>query len=80
MVKAKLKVFPTVGERKRRGKRTIVCFWAPKALVEILDELVERGYFTDRSEALRTALYEFIKSHYMMERERKAVKPVMGYR
>ncbi|MEM4454300.1 MAG: ribbon-helix-helix domain-containing protein [Thermofilaceae archaeon] len=76
----KAKLFPTVKERKRRGKRVIVSFWAPKAIVEALDELVDRGYFTDRSEALRAALYEFVKDHYMMERERKAVKPVVGYR
>ncbi|MEM2410507.1 MAG: ribbon-helix-helix domain-containing protein [Thermofilaceae archaeon] len=79
-MKGKLKVFPTVKERKQKGRKAPVCFWAPKAMVEALDELVERGYFTDRSEALRTALYEFIKNHYMMERERKAVKPVVGYR
>lgn len=76
----KVKLFPSVKKGEQKGRGAPVCFRAPKALVEALDELVERGYFLDRSEALRTALYEFVKNHYMMERERKAVKPVVGYR
>ena len=60
---------------KRRTKPTSCTI--PPLLLNRLDELVKRGYFHSRSEAIRIALFRLLKE--VEEREELASR-VVGYR
>jgi len=68
----------TKGTEARSEPRTqIVSFHIPKALLEALDRLVEAGIFNNRSEAIRTALFNLLREHReLLERRQLA----LGYR
>jgi Arc/MetJ-type ribon-helix-helix transcriptional regulator len=62
---------------KRRESRTvIVSFHAPRSLLEAVDELVEMGLFNNRSEVIRTAIFNLLRE---LGKE-KRVKLEVGYR
>jgi metal-responsive CopG/Arc/MetJ family transcriptional regulator len=42
------------------SKGTYLGLWIPKRLIDLLDLLVEEGYFRNRSEAIRTAIATMI--------------------
>ncbi|MEM4976126.1 MAG: hypothetical protein QXT64_02250 [Desulfurococcaceae archaeon] len=52
----------------------------PTRIVELLNEMVENGYFIDRSDAVRAALYHFVMEHYRLQREHKTPRVLAGYR
>jgi Arc/MetJ-type ribon-helix-helix transcriptional regulator len=60
--------------RKKRGD--VISLHIPKRLIERVDELVERGLFTSRSEAFRFAIVLLLREAYKLAEERKEV----GYR
>ena len=68
-------VFPM---EKKRGRYELVSFHAPRNLMFLLDELIEQGYFGNRSEALRIALFKLI--YDTMHLLKNSEKMVMGYR
>ncbi len=45
------------------SETVIVSFKVPAQLVERLDELIEKGFFRNRSEALRYALVMLVSNH-----------------
>jgi len=49
----------------------------PKALLEALDRLVEIGVFNNRSEAIRTALFNLLREHRDVIEKRQLT---VGYR
>jgi len=55
----------------------IVSFHVPKALLEALDRLVEIGVFNNRSEAIRTALFNLLREHRDVIEKRQLT---VGYR
>ncbi|MCS7105122.1 MAG: ribbon-helix-helix domain-containing protein [Thermofilaceae archaeon] len=55
----------------------IVSFHIPRALLDALDQLVEVGVFNNRSEAIRTALFNLLREHKDLI-ERKQM--ILGYR
>jgi Arc/MetJ-type ribon-helix-helix transcriptional regulator len=64
--------------RPDAGKKRsdVVSLHVPKRLLERIDELVERGLFTSRSEALRFAIVLLLRETYKLSEERREV----GYR
>jgi len=62
-------------KEKRRTKPTSCSI--PPHLLRRLDELVERGYFHSRSEAMRMALYLLFRE---IEEREKLASRVVGYR
>jgi len=60
---------------KRRTKPTSCTI--PPVLLNRVDELVKKGYFHSRSEAIRIALFRLLDE---MEEREKAASRVVGYR
>jgi len=52
-----------------KEKMVIVCAHMPKSLVEKLDELVKRGEFPSRSEAIREIIKDFLEEEGAEEEE-----------
>lgn len=46
---------------KARERMVLISFHVPQTYVELIDEFVKLGYFPNRSEAIRTALKEFLE-------------------
>ena len=59
-------------------KTHIVSFHIPRALLEALDQLVEMGVFNNRSEAIRTALFNLLREHRDFLEQRRHL--MLGYR
>lgn len=59
------------------SKTYIVSFHIPRALLDALDQLVEMGVFNNRSEAIRTALFNLLKEHRDFLERRQMM---LGYR
>lgn len=55
----------------------IVSFHIPRALLDALDQLVEMGVFNNRSEAIRTALFNLLREHRDLAERRQMI---LGYR
>jgi len=81
---------PLAGSMPKRGVRRsgddppseeprtyIVSFHIPKALLDALDRLVEMGVFNNRSEAIRTALFNLLREHRDVLERRQMM---LGYR
>jgi metal-responsive CopG/Arc/MetJ family transcriptional regulator len=56
----------------------IVSFHIPPNLLKAVDELVERGVFTSRSEAFRTAIVLMLRDYAKLKHP--APQPEVGYR
>lgn len=46
-----------------KEKMVLISFHIPKSYVEVLDELVRRGVYPSRSEAIRAALRELVNKY-----------------
>ena len=75
----------SVLEKKARRKRAngnsrlpVAAFHIPPRLLEAVDELVERGVFTSRSEAFRTAIVLMLRDYAKLKHY--APQPEVGYR
>ncbi|MEM0345778.1 MAG: ribbon-helix-helix domain-containing protein [Thermofilaceae archaeon] len=64
-------------EPRSEPRTQIVSFHVPKALLEALDRLVEIGVFNNRSEAIRTALFNLLREHRDVIEKRQLT---VGYR
>ncbi|MCS7105270.1 MAG: ribbon-helix-helix domain-containing protein [Thermofilaceae archaeon] len=65
------------GGSSSEARTHIVSFHIPRALLDALDELVEVGVFNNRSEAIRTALFNLLREHKdLIERKQMT----LGYR
>ena len=62
--------------QEKRGETTIVSFHIPPKLLRSVDELVEKGVFNSRSEALRIAVVLLLRDLNRLGRE----QPEVGYR
>jgi hypothetical protein len=62
--------------QEKRGETTIVSFHIPPQLLKAVDELVEKGVFSSRSEAFRIAIVLLLRDLDRLGRER----PEVGYR
>ena len=71
-------------KKARRGfgsensRTTIVSFHIPTHLLKAVDELVEKGVFTTRSEAFRTAIVLMLRDYVKLKHY--APQPEVGYR
>ncbi len=54
---------PRIGVARGREKMVLISFHIPKSYVEMLDELVRRGVYPSRSEAIRAALRELVNKY-----------------
>jgi predicted solute-binding protein len=52
-----------IGVTRRKEKMVLISFHIPKSYVEVLDELVRRGVYPSRSEAIRAALRELVNKY-----------------
>ena len=48
---------------REKEKMVLISFHIPKSYVEVLDELVRRGVYPSRSEAIRVALRELVNKY-----------------
>ena len=56
--------------RKIKAKMILITVHIPKQMFEELDELVKKGVFPSRSEAIRIAIRELIKKEKVKESEK----------
>jgi len=71
------------GRSPLEGGTQIVSFHGPKALLNMLDELVAMGVFNNRSEAIRLALYKLMEEYrdfLLARRVGRRAHMVVGYR
>lgn len=47
--------------KKARERMVLISFHVPQTYVELIDQFVRFGYFSNRSEVIRTALKEFLE-------------------
>jgi metal-responsive CopG/Arc/MetJ family transcriptional regulator len=66
------------GSGDENSRTTIVSFHIPVHLLKTVDELVERGVFTTRSEAFRTAIVLMLRDYAKLQH--LAPRPEVGYR
>ncbi len=52
-----------IGVARGKEKMVLISFHIPKSYVEMLDELVRRGIYPSRSEAIRVALRELVNKY-----------------
>jgi len=52
-----------IGVAREKEKMVLISFHIPKSYVEVLDELVRRGVYPSRSEAIRVALRELVNKY-----------------
>jgi len=52
-----------IGVARGKEKMVLISFHIPKSYVEVLDELVRRGVYPSRSEAIRAALRELVNKY-----------------
>ncbi len=52
-----------IGVARGKEKMVLISFHLPKSYVEVLDELVRRGVYPSRSEAIRVALRELVNKY-----------------
>ena len=48
-------------ENKERGRTVLISLHIPRGLFEEIEKLVEVGYFSSRSEAVRIAIYYMLR-------------------
>jgi predicted solute-binding protein len=48
---------------REKEKMVLISFHIPKSYVEVIDELVRRGVYPSRSEAIRAALRELVNKY-----------------
>ncbi|AFA39717.1 putative transcriptional regulators containing the CopG/Arc/MetJ DNA-binding domain [Pyrobaculum oguniense TE7] len=48
---------------REKEKMILISFHVPRSYVEILDDLVRMGLYPSRSEAIRSALREFLNKY-----------------
>jgi Arc/MetJ-type ribon-helix-helix transcriptional regulator len=63
---------------EERRNTVIVSFHIPPNLLKAVDELVEKGVFTTRSEAFRTAIVLMLRDYTKLQRY--TPQPEVGYR
>jgi Arc/MetJ-type ribon-helix-helix transcriptional regulator len=51
------------GVARGKEKMVLISFHLPKSYVDVLDELVRRGVYPSRSEAIRVALRELVNKY-----------------
>ncbi len=71
------------GRSPFEGGTQIVSFHVPKALLNMLDELVAMGVFNNRSEAIRMALHKLLieyRDFLTAKRVGRRAHMVVGYR
>jgi len=56
--------------RKIKAKMILITVHIPKQMLEELDELIKKGVFPSRSEAIRIAIRELIKKEKVKESEK----------
>jgi len=52
-----------IGVTKEKEKMVLISFHLPKSYVDVIDELVRRGVYPSRSEAIRAALRELVNKY-----------------
>ena len=63
-----------MGRRRIGNQRMVtITFWIPKALLEMVDKLVETGIYPSRNEAIRHALSKFLAKYGELRKT-----PVLG--
>ena len=59
-----------------KNNMKLISFWISQHLLNNLDELVKRGYYPNRSEAIRVAIRELIKKElYLYQRPKRMLGP-----
>lgn len=53
---------------KKKGNMKVVTVWIPRTEVEKLDELVKRGFYPSRNEAIRFAVHDLLRAEYERRR------------
>lgn len=48
---------------REKEKMVLISFHIPKSYVDVIDELVRRGVYPSRSEAIRAALRELVNKY-----------------
>ena len=51
------------GMAREKEKMVLISFHLPKSYVDVIDELVRRGVYPSRSEAIRAALRELVNKY-----------------
>ena len=51
------------GVAREKEKMVLISFHLPKSYVDVIDELVRRGVYPSRSEAIRAALRELVNKY-----------------
>ena len=46
-----------------KGEQVVLNFKVPKGIVEEMDKLIEKGYYQNRSDFLRTAIRLLLREH-----------------
>ena len=46
----------------------LVTVWIPRTEVEKLDEIVKRGFYPSRNEAIRFAIHDLLRAEYQRRR------------
>lgn len=53
---------------KPKGNMKLVTVWIPRTEVEKLDEIVKRGFYPSRNEAIRFAIHDLLRAEYQRRR------------
>jgi len=62
---------------KANEKMVLISVHIPKQMLEELDELVKRGIYPSRSEAIRIAIRDLLLRHYEMVRKRQEFEDLL---
>ncbi|RLE72474.1 MAG: CopG family transcriptional regulator [Thermoprotei archaeon] len=51
-----------VRRMKPKSRMKLISLWIPEPMLKAIDELVERGFFPSKSELIRYAIAEYLRS------------------